>query len=76
MSKEQIMPKNARNYAKYLTSELGRRPTVEEIDNWARIGLVNRIEGLGEQVPEIAVDWAWHYNEDIVKRLTHELGGD
>lgn len=61
---------------KYLTSNLDRQPTAEEIDNWARIGLVNRIEGFGEDVPPAAADWAYKYNEDIVERLTHELGGD
>lgn len=72
-----ITLKNAKADAtKYLTSNLGRQPTAEEIDNWARIGLVNRIEGFGEDVSQPVADWAYKYNEDIVKRLTHELDGD
>lgn len=62
--------------AKSLTSYLGRQPTAKEIDNWARFGLVNKIEGFGENVPPVVADWAYKYNEDIVKRLTHELDGD
>jgi hypothetical protein len=72
-----IALKNAKaDAATYLTSQLGRQPTAEEIDNWARIGLVNKIEAGDVDVPSIAADWAWKYNEDIVHRLTHELGGD
>jgi len=72
-----IALKNAKaDAAKYLTSNLGRQPTAEEIDNWARIGLVNKIEGFGADVPPVAADWAYKYNEDIVKRLAHELDGD
>lgn len=72
-----IALKNAKaDAAKYLTSNLGRQPTAEEIDNWARIGLVNKIEVGDVDVPPVAVDWAYKYNEDIVNRLTHELGGN
>lgn len=72
-----IVLKNAKaDAAKYLTSNLGRQPTAEEIDNWARIGLVNRITAGDVDAPKIAEDWGWKYNEDIVDRLTHELGGD
>lgn len=72
-----IALKNAKaDAAKYLTSNLGRQPTAEEIDNWARIGLVNQIEGFGADVPPAVSDWAYKYNEDIVKRITHELDGD
>lgn len=72
-----IVLKNAKaDAAKYLTSELGRRPTAEEIDNWARISLVNRIEAEDIDAPSIAADWARKYNEDIVHRLAHELGSD
>lgn len=72
-----IVLKNAKaDAAKYLTSNLGRQPTAEEIDNWARIGLVNQIEGSEADVPPVAANWAYKYNEDIVERLTHELGGD
>lgn len=72
-----IALKNAKaDAAKYLTSNLDRLPTAEEIDNWARIGLVNQIEAGDVNVPPIVANWAYKYNEDIVDRLTHELGGD
>lgn len=75
--KASITLKNAKaNAAKYLTSKLGRQPTTEEIDNWARAGIWNAIES-GDMINISGlVTWADRTNWDIVKRLTRELGGD
>ena len=70
--------KNAKYKAdKYLASHLGRRPTTDEIDNWARAGIFNELEsGDRNDVPAILGTWADKADWNIVEHLTHELGGD
>ena len=58
----------------YLSRNLGRQPTAEEVDNWVRAGIFNDIEA-GElmDVPVSLGTWADKTDWDITQRLSDEL---
>ena len=59
---------------KYLSRGLGRQPTTEEIDHWARAGIWNDIEvGDIPDAPRVLNMWADKTNWDIVENLSAEL---
>lgn len=59
---------------KYLTRELGRQPTAEELDAWTRAGLFNNIEaGDLYHAPPVLSIYADKANWDLVDRISEEL---
>lgn len=58
---------------KYLSRELGRLPTAEELDAWARAGIFNDIEAGDIDAPAILGRWADKANWDINDRISNEL---
>jgi hypothetical protein len=57
----------------YLSQNLGRQPTAEEIDNWARAGVFNAIESGDIDAPKILGDWSDKVDWNITDRLAEEL---
>lgn len=68
-----ILKQEKNDAAKYLKSALGRQPTAEEVDNWARVGLVNKIESREINPASSVENWAYRYNYDVTKRIQREI---
>lgn len=68
-----ILRREKRDATKYLKSNLGRQPTAEEVDNWARAGLVNKIESRKINPASSVENWAYRYNYDVIKRIQREI---
>jgi hypothetical protein len=68
-----IRDKRARS-REYLTRELGRQPTPEELDAWTRAGLFNDIEAgdLGNAPPVLST-YADKANWDLADQISEEL---
>lgn len=58
---------------KYLSRELGRLPTAEELDAWTRAGIFNDIETGDIDASASLGRWADKVNWDIADRISEEL---
>lgn len=69
-----IIRNNKLKANEFLSRNLGRQPTAEEIDNWARAGVFNDIEA-GElmDVPASLGTWVDRVDWNLTQRLTDEL---
>jgi hypothetical protein len=68
-----IRSKRARS-REYLTRELGRQPTPEELDAWTRAGLFNDIEaGDIDNAPPVLSTYADKADWDLADRISEEL---
>lgn len=58
----------------YLSRWLGRQPTTEEVDNWTRVGIFNKLESgdIKDALPALET-WANKYDNTVTQRLTDEL---
>jgi hypothetical protein len=57
----------------YLSQSLGRQPTAEELDNWARADVFNKIESGYIDAPKILSNWSDKVDWNITDRLAEEL---
>ena len=69
-----ILKQERKDAAEYLTSELGRQPTAEEIDNWTRKSIVDKIESHEYELPSSFEDWAYKADYKVINRLNREMG--